>query len=502
MNRLKKIRFFLLFTSLIYILKAQQWQEISPGPNLEGWIADPTLWWVKNGILIGRTTEQRPIKSNSFIIWKGGRVRDFELNLEFKLIAHNSQGWANSGIQYRSELIDLTNFIVGGYQADMDAQNQYTGILYEERGRGILALQGQRIRIEEDGKIQQVQQIASPQVIRALMKTNDWNFYKIVAVSNYLRHEINGQIVVEVEDRDLRYACRSGLLALQLHQGLPMEVQFKNIRLREINPKKKFLLIAGPHSHGEGEHEHVAGLQLLAGCLNRFYGTEVTIVEYWPKDLTFLYDADAVVIYADGGEAHLVLQDNRIKQIEKAMNRGSGLGIIHYALDMPDKNGREAFLRWIGGYYETYWSVNPTWTARFKSLPLHPVTQGVKPFEIMDEWYYHMRFVEKMEGVMPILVDLPPAETLRGPDGPHSNNPYVRKDVLEEKIPQVVMWIYERKDGGRGFGFTGGHFHRNWFHDDFRKLVLNAIIWIARDQVPEKGVECQIRSKDLEKSNR
>ncbi|RMG35415.1 MAG: hypothetical protein D6725_12580, partial [Planctomycetota bacterium] len=125
-----------------------------------------------------------------------------------------------------------------------------------------------------------------------------------------------------------------------------------------------------------------------------------------------------------------------------------------------------------------------------------PITNGVRPFAINDEWYYHMRFREGLEGITPILSDLPPASTLNRPDGPHSNNPHVREAVLKRKEPQHVAWAYQRPDGGRGFGFTGGHVHWNWGHNDFRKLVLNAIVWTAHIDVPAGGVSSAPLSVD------
>jgi type 1 glutamine amidotransferase len=144
-----------------------------------------------------------------------------------------------------------------------------------------------------------------------------------------------------------------------------------------------------------------------------------------------------------------------------------------------------------------HWSVNPHWFAEFKALPKHPVTNGVKPFGAQDEWYYHMRFPEGMKGVTPILTALPPESTLSREDGPHSGNPGVRKAVLEQKEPQHVMWVYDRPDGGRGFGFTGGHFHKNWGGDDFRKVVLNAILWMAHADVPSDGVQSAVTPEEL-----
>ncbi|HOK78561.1 MAG TPA: ThuA domain-containing protein, partial [Verrucomicrobiota bacterium] len=191
------------------------------------------------------------------------------------------------------------------------------------------------------------------------------------------------------------------------------------------------------------------------------------------------------------------VQGDRLKVIGDLMAKGVGLGCIHYAVEVPKDRGGKEFLSWIGGYFETDWSVNPFWEAEFKTFPDHPVTRGVKPFKAYDEWYYHMRFQEGMKGVTPILSALPPAETLNRPDGPHSNNPHVRKAVLENKEPQHVMWVYERPDGGRGFGFTGGHAHKLWGGPDYRKVVLNALLWIAKVDVPPDGVECSPTPEEL-----
>ena len=156
---------------------------------------------------------------------------------------------------------------------------------------------------------------------------------------------------------------------------------------------------------------------------------------------------------------------------------------------MPKENGGPEFLDWIGGYFEMNWSVNPHWTAKFDKLPDHPITRGVKPFEINDEWYYHMRFRPEHAGRHPDSHHAcPRPDTLSRPDGTHSGNPDVRRDVLEKKEPQHVAWASENAGGGRGFGFTGGHDHWNWGDPNFRKLVLNAILWTAKIEVPKDGV--------------
>jgi putative membrane-bound dehydrogenase-like protein len=252
--------------------------------------------------------------------------------------------------------------------------------------------------------------------------------------------------------------------------------------------KKKIVFIAGNPSHGYGAHEHNAGCDLLARSLKSSVpNIDVEVFHNgWPKDEKVLDGADSIVMYCDGGGGHMVLAHK--KEVDALAKKGTGIVCIHYAVEVPKENGGPEFLDWLGGYFEANYSVNPHWTAKFDKFPDHPITRGVKPFEINDEWYYHMRFRPDMQGVTPILSVLPPKETASGPDGTHSGNPDVRRDVLEKKEPQHVAWASENAGGGRGFGFTGGHDHWNWGEPSFRKLVLNAILWTAKIEVPKDGV--------------
>ena len=255
---------------------------------------------------------------------------------------------------------------------------------------------------------------------------------------------------------------------------------------------KEIVLIAGTPSHAPGDHEFRAGSILLAGCINRIPGIHATVVSNgWPAETAILKTADAVVVFANGGTAHPAIKPERLKLMNELAAQGVGIGAAHYGVEVPAGDPGFAMLDWTGGYFEMFWSVNPTWTATFASLPVHPVTRGVKPFTIHDEWYYHMRFTPDLAGVTPILSAIAPDETLKRPDGPHSGNPWVRASVAKHE-PQHLMWVLERPDGGRGFGFTGGHYHRNWNHPDFRKVVLNALVWIAKAEVPEGGIESTV----------
>ncbi len=254
--------------------------------------------------------------------------------------------------------------------------------------------------------------------------------------------------------------------------------------------RRKVLFLAGDPSHGYGAHDHLAGSRLLAESLNGSgLPIEAEVHHYgWPHDAKAFDGVDCVVMYGDGGDGHMVTK--HLAEMDALAKKGVGVVCLHYAVEIPKGPAGEKLLDWIGGYFEADWSVNPHWTAKFANLPDHPITRGVQPFEINDEWYYHMRFRNGMQGVTPILSDLPPRDTLSRPDGTHSGNPQVRAAVARKEV-QHVAWAAERDDGGRGFGFTGGHVHWNWADPNFRKLVLNAIAWCAKVEVPPAGVSDQ-----------
>ncbi|MEX2632935.1 MAG: ThuA domain-containing protein [Balneolales bacterium] len=248
---------------------------------------------------------------------------------------------------------------------------------------------------------------------------------------------------------------------------------------------KQVLFIAGDPSHGFGNHEHYGGSELLARTINEAdIGVHAEVVSGWPENENAFDHIDAVVIYVTGGERHPIL--NHLESFQQVMDRGVGLVTLHYGVEVPKGEPGDKFLEWQGGYFETDWSVNPHWTINITDFPNHSITRGVEPFEINDEWYYHMRFADG--NVIPILSDLPPKESLSRKDGPHSNNKFVRDAVLKRGESQHVAWAYERSNGGKAFGFTGGHYHWNWANDSVRRLVANAIVWAAGAEVPEEGI--------------
>jgi hypothetical protein len=256
---------------------------------------------------------------------------------------------------------------------------------------------------------------------------------------------------------------------------------------------KKIVFVGDKRPHGKpGNHEFVAGPIYLARTLNAFYPNcyaVVTTYDKFPKDLSH---ADAVVILINEGSPAV-----NPAMIE-AMARGAGFMAIHYGVEVPKGKNGDAFLQWMGGYFEPNWSVNPHWTPKFDKIPEHPTTRGVKPFSVTDEWYYHMRFVDGMKGVTPILTALPELKTIKGEGKKtlaHEGNPFVYEEVAGGK-PQHVAWAYVRPDGGRGFGFTGYHFFDNLRNDSFRTLLLNAVAWTAKLEVPPGGVPSSTPTKE------
>ncbi len=268
--------------------------------------------------------------------------------------------------------------------------------------------------------------------------------------------------------------------------------------------KAKVLLVAGKKSHGYNAHEHNAGSLLLAKMLNES-GRKINASVYhneenpgWPTDKKLLKGIDSVVIYCDGGQRHVA--NNHVGAIDALQAKGVGVGCLHYGVETVDGEAGDAFLRWMGGYYQLYKSVNPHWTPHFETFPDHPVANGVNPFGINDEWYFNMRFRKDMKGVTPILSAVPPIDVIPEKDHHHNSTPDARAAVARGDL-QHVMWVSENEDGSRGFGFTGGHFHDNWLDDNFRKVVLNASCWISDLKIPADGVASKAPTLEELKQN-
>ena len=258
---------------------------------------------------------------------------------------------------------------------------------------------------------------------------------------------------------------------------------------------KRVLLIAGSKSHGPGDHEFFAGTAILMDLLKQTPGVwPIMARDGWPKNEKLFDTADCVVFYLDGRGGHPAAKGDRLDKLQKLMDKGVGWVNLHFAVDYEPKDGARV-VNWMGGYYDPRTSTNPHWDAHIRSLPKHPITRGVKPFTLNDEWYYNMHWVGDVtdvrdaKNVTPILQAVPPDNTRGTPDA--------------KKYPgrlETMAWAYDRADGGRGFGFTGGHFHRNWADPDFRRVVTNAVLWCAKAEVPEGGAKVDFDPADLNKN--
>lgn len=251
--------------------------------------------------------------------------------------------------------------------------------------------------------------------------------------------------------------------------------------------KKNIIFITAPNQHAKGEHEYKAGCHLLAkrisenipGVFTRVYDNG------WPSDSSVFDNAASIVLYCNGGERHLLL--SHLEEMNRLMNKGVGLVALHNAVEATKGKVETYLLRWLGGYFETWYSVNPRWKAFITHFPVHEITNGVKPFALKDEWYYHLRFTNSQQNITGIVQTVPPISSLQEGDSPYKGNDMVRKAIVN-KEQQTLMWTYERADSGRSVGFTGGHFYINWRNNDFRKLVLNAIAWSAKIKIPAEGI--------------
>lgn len=224
-----------------------EFRKIFNGKDLEGWEGDTTYWSVQDGSLVGQITPETLLKTNSFIVWQGGTTGDFELKADFRITENG-----NSGINYRSEKLSDIPYAMRGYQADIDGKNNYTGQNYEERGRTTLAYRGEQVIVNGPPSDQQTGNLrdhvkrnawtfrevtgslGTPDSLKSLIKSNDWNECHIVAKGNRLQHFVNGVLMSDVTDNDEANRKRSGLLGVQVHVGPPMKVEYRNIRLKEL----------------------------------------------------------------------------------------------------------------------------------------------------------------------------------------------------------------------------------------------------------------------------
>lgn len=261
---------------------------------------------------------------------------------------------------------------------------------------------------------------------------------------------------------------------------IPFEVAPKDSELARV------VLIAGESSdHPVGQHEFVSVMAILAQALCQNPGVVPVLVrDGWPADSTVLDDADTIVLYADGGEDHPFLQPERARRIQAHIDGGGGFVNLHYAVEYDSPPSAQS-LSWLGGAYEQGVSCNPLWTADLKGQG-SPINQGVGEFSIDDEWYFNLQFADS--GVSPVLKATPQ-------DGQRCSS----SAAAHPGRAETLAWSFERGDGGRSFGFTGGHWYGNWVDSEQtpyaghqRRLVLNGILWTAGVPIPEGGSHAEV----------
>ncbi|MDB6123408.1 MAG: Trehalose utilization [Pedosphaera sp.] len=259
----------------------------------------------------------------------------------------------------------------------------------------------------------------------------------------------------------------------------------------DVTKAKKIVLIAGKKSHGPGDHEYEKGVELLKHSLDTSPNVKGIKTEAytngWPTDPKVLENASTILLFCDGSDhdeqAHPLLHDDRLATLRRLMKRGVGFVAIHYTVFVPKEKAGNDFLDWIGGYFDYETGTTPNkWCSAIenKSFSLkpvsltHPISRGLQPFDLHEELYYHLRFRPADKRLTPILSFTPVSHDWDG----------------------VVAWAVEREDGGRGFGFTGGHTHKNWENPNVRRMVLNALLWTAKNEVPPQGVESSANSTE------
>lgn len=228
--------FVLAFVADARPLSAQSpgFVAIFDGKTLANWDGDPAFWRVEHGAIVGESTPEKRVTQNTFLIWRGGTLADFELRLEYRISANAN---ANSGVQYRSSVVaNVGPWAMKGYQADIDGANRYSGQIYEERGRGFMAMRGAFTRIADSasGGKSPIGTFGDDSTLKALLKPNDWNSMHIIARGNTIMQVVNGRVMSAIVDEDVRGRALEGLLGLQIHTGPPMKIEFRNVMLRRL----------------------------------------------------------------------------------------------------------------------------------------------------------------------------------------------------------------------------------------------------------------------------
>jgi hypothetical protein len=264
--------------------------------------------------------------------------------------------------------------------------------------------------------------------------------------------------------------------ALAADPPIPVEVP-------PTDPKAaKVVLVAGSNYFKPGEHDYVAGCRVLADLLRQTDRVAPVFALDWPKKPETFAGARAVVFVLDGGDKHPFLTGDRLAEVRKLAEAGTGLVFLHQMIDVPKDHG-DRVRDLAGAAWEKGHSQRAHWVATFDKFPDHPVFRGVKPFTTDDGWLYKLRFVDGQKGVTPLLKTVNPKTPIRGEPGAEA----------------VVAWAYERTGGGRSFTFTGTHLHASFKEEGYRRFLTNGVLWAAGVEVPTDGAPVKLDAADLPK---
>ncbi|MBI2926551.1 MAG: DUF1080 domain-containing protein [Verrucomicrobia bacterium] len=220
--------FLTLSTSAWAVVEEDGFQAMFNGKDLTGWEGKAGWWYVEDSAITSESTPEKPCTKCNYLMWRGGQPGDFELRLEYRLVG------GNSGIQFRSR--ELADWDTYGYQADMEAGDQWTGCLFEHKCGGV-AMRGESVIIDKNGK-KQITPLGDPKELLKHVKKNDWNSYRVLARGSDITLEINGVVMTQVTDQQADSAAKTGVIALQMHPGPPMKVQFRNLRIKIFDSPK------------------------------------------------------------------------------------------------------------------------------------------------------------------------------------------------------------------------------------------------------------------------
>lgn len=259
---------------------------------------------------------------------------------------------------------------------------------------------------------------------------------------------------------------------------IPLEVAPSDPKLAKI------VLLAGSPSNKAGQHEYFAGCALIAEWLKQTPGTwPVLVADGWPQNEQILDGARTIVVYADGGPKLPFLEPQRWEKMRKLIESGTGLVMLHQAVDVPEAQAGE-LKSWLGGVWQKDIGSRGHWDMEFSEFPKHPATSGMTPFAApFDGWLFNLHFAR---GVVPVVQGVVPDKARTTSDA--------KANVGRA---ETIGWTYERKNGGRSFGFTGCDLHRNWIAESQRRLITNGILWTAKVDVPEAGAPVAMQPAHL-----